>query len=123
MPYNRPIPDQRPSTKPDSNSKSGQGDKNPGLFGGWVQAEKLLQIAFVLPGSAAIGWLLGAWGDRRLHHSWMTIVGILLGSVLGLIYTVQMAVAAERSSAPRSSGRDGAASRSNSGSGTPEDRP
>jgi ATP synthase protein I len=119
MPYNRPISDPRPGSKSDSK----QGGKEPGLFSGWVQAEKLLQIAFVLPGSAAIGWLLGAWGDRRLHQSWMTIVGILLGSVLGLIYTVQMAVAAERSSDSRSSDQGGNVSRSEPGNGTPEDRP
>ena len=115
MPYNRPIPDPKPGSK--------QGGKDPGLFSGWVQAEKLLQIAFVLPGSAAIGWLLGAWADRRLHQSWMTIVGILLGSALGLIYTVQMAVAAERSSDARPSDQGGTVSRSEPGNGTPEDRP
>ncbi len=34
-----------------------------------MQAEKLIQIAMMLPSAAFIGWLIGAWADGRLHQS------------------------------------------------------
>lgn len=84
MPYTRPIPDRTPDGKPS------------GLFGAWVQAEKLMQIALVLPSAAFIGWLAGAWLDSRLHQSWINIAGIVFGSVSGLVYVVRLALAAGR---------------------------
>ena len=69
MPYNRPIPDSKPDPK--------QGGKDAGLFSAWIQAEKLMQIALVLPCAAFIGWLIGAWLDHRLHQSWIAIAGIV----------------------------------------------
>lgn len=63
-----------------------------------VQAEKLLQVALMLPCAVAIGWLLGAWGDSRLHQSWMTITGVILGAVSGLSFVIRMAISAEKAS-------------------------
>jgi ATP synthase protein I len=88
MPYNRPIPDSKPDPK--------QGGKDAGLFSGWVQAEKLFQIAFVLPCAAFIGWLIGAWLDHRLHQSWIAIAGIVFGGVSGLVYSIRVALAANK---------------------------
>lgn len=84
MPYTRPIPDREPGGKPS------------GLFGAYVQAEKLLQIALVLPSAAFIGWLAGAWLDSRFHQSWIGIAGIAFGGISGLIYVVRLALAAGR---------------------------
>ena len=56
MPYNRPIPDPK------------QSGKDPGLFSAWIQAEKLMQIALVLPCAAFIGWLIGAWLDHTFTN-------------------------------------------------------
>ncbi|MGA2808850.1 MAG: AtpZ/AtpI family protein [Terracidiphilus sp.] len=86
MPFNRPIPDAKPR------SKSSTG------LSALVEAEKLMQIALLLPSSAFIGWLIGAWADSRLHTSWIGIAGIVFGGVSGLVYVVRLAVASSRDS-------------------------
>lgn len=85
MPYNNPIPDQK------THSKAAGG------FQSLVQAEKLLQVAFVLPSAMIIGWLAGAWADSKLHQSWMTIVGVIFGCIAGLYYVIRLAMDAEKS--------------------------
>ena len=84
MPYHRPIPDPKRDGKPAS------------LMGAWIQAEKLMQIALILPCSAFIGWLIGAWFDRHFHQSWIAIVGIVFGGISGLVYVVRLALNAEK---------------------------
>lgn len=74
--------------------------KQPSGLSLYVQAEKMLQIAFVLPCALVIGWLLGAWADKALHQSWMTIAGVILGCVSGLVFVIRMAFAAEKDAAP-----------------------
>ena len=63
MPYNSPIPERKTQSKP------GIG------FQSLVQAEKLMQIAFVLPSAMVIGWLPERGPTAKLHQSWLTIVG------------------------------------------------
>src|SRR5579863_7866020 len=92
MPYNRPIPD----AKPDANPNSGQGGKEAGLFSAWIEAEKLMQIALVLPCATFIGWLIGAWLDRHLHQSWIAIAGIVFGGASGIVYSIRVALAANK---------------------------
>ena len=92
MPYNRPIPD----LKPGSNPESKQSGKDAGLFSAWIQAEKLIQIALVLPCAAFIGWLIGAWLDHRLHQSWIAVTGIVFGGASGLVYSIRVALAANK---------------------------
>lgn len=58
----------------------------------WVQAEKYIQIALVLPCGALIGWLLGAWLAHALHQPWMEMAGIVLGIAGGLSGAIRMAV-------------------------------
>jgi ATP synthase protein I len=72
-----------------------------------VHAEKLLQIAFVLPSAMIIGWLAGAWADTKLHQSWLTIVGIILGCISGLVYVVRLAIDAEKGVGPLQSSKKG----------------
>ena len=85
MPFQNPVPE----------------NKTPGRAAGvsqsLVQAEKLLQIAFVLPSAMIIGWLAGAWADAKLHQSWMTIVGVIFGCIAGLYYVIRLAMDAEKS--------------------------
>lgn len=95
MPFNRPIPD-----------RSSRPDRSEGL-GALVEAEKMIQIAILLPSAAFIGWLAGAWLDRRLHQSWIAFVGILFGGISGLIYVVRLALAAERKSPPAETHENG----------------
>lgn len=71
-----PIPD-----RPNSGEK-----KNP-----WVQVGRYSQLAFVLPAATAAGWLIGSGLDRWLHTSWINVVGLLLGTVGGLIDLIHTA--------------------------------
>lgn len=76
------------------------GKKQPGqttsLFGLWAQAEKLMQVALILPCAAFIGWLGGAWLDHVFHQKWISLVGIVFGGVSGLVYVIRLAMEASR---------------------------
>ncbi len=82
MPFNPPIPDPKPPRK------------FSGGLDTLVQAEKLMQIAIMLPSSAFIGWLAGAWLDKHLHQTWIGLAGIVFGGVSGLVYVIRLVVAA-----------------------------
>jgi F0F1-type ATP synthase assembly protein I len=84
MPFQNPAPENKT-----------QG-KTAGGFQSLVQAEKLMQIAFVLPSAMIIGWLVGAWADNKLHQSWITIVGVIFGCISGLYYVIRLAMDAEK---------------------------
>jgi F0F1-type ATP synthase assembly protein I len=94
MPFNRPIPNAKPHAKLSSG------------IGAIAEAEKLMQIALLLPSAAVIGWLAGAFLDHKLHQDWMAIGGIVFGCVSGLVYVIRMAMAAERDSRTGSDGGD-----------------
>jgi F0F1-type ATP synthase assembly protein I len=81
MPYNRPVSD--------SKSRKGSSSGIETL----VQAEKLMQIAIMLPSAAVIGWLMGAWADSKLHTTWLSLVGIAFGGISGLVYVVRLVLA------------------------------
>jgi F0F1-type ATP synthase assembly protein I len=85
MPFHRPIPENK------------QPGKASGGLSAYVEAEKLMQIAFVLPSAVVLGWLGGAWLDSKLHQSWIVLVGIILGSIAGLTSAIRMALAASAS--------------------------
>jgi hypothetical protein len=87
MPFHRPIPEDQPRSKPSAGLE------------GLVQAEKLMQIAILLPSSAFIGWLAGAWADRHLHQSWIGIAGCIFGGISGLVYVVRLALTSAGDSA------------------------
>jgi ATP synthase protein I len=80
MPFNRPIPDSKPPRKSSSGIET------------LVQAEKLMQIAILLPSAAFIGWLLGAWADKAWHQSWLGIAGIVFGGISGLVYVIRLVI-------------------------------
>jgi hypothetical protein len=92
MPFNRPIPDRKP--KPgNSGGVSADGRvKDSGGIQTLVQAEKLFQIAILLPSAAFIGWLGGAWLDSKLHQSWIALAGIVFGGISGLVYVIRLVI-------------------------------
>jgi uncharacterized membrane protein YfcA len=96
MPFNRPIPE----------SKQPRGKPASGLAA-YVEAEKLMQIAFVLPSAVVIGWLAGSWADSLLHQSWIAIFGVVFGCVAGLTFMIRMAMDAEKKSRPGNMARNG----------------
>lgn len=57
-----------------------------------VQAEKMIQIALVLPCAAFIGWLGGAGLDKLLHTHWIATAGVVFGILAGLIGAVRLTI-------------------------------
>jgi F0F1-type ATP synthase assembly protein I len=105
MPYNRPIPESKKRSKVSMGIAS------------WVQAEKLMQIALVLPSAVLIGWAGGAWLDSRFHQKWIAVVGIILGSIAGLTSAIRLAMDVERSASKEDESRE------ESGKGSVEQKP
>ena len=56
----------------------------------WVQFGRYSQLAFMLPAGTVAGYLLGALLDSWLHTSWIAVVGLILGSLGGLIELIRM---------------------------------
>ena len=52
---------------------------------GWVQFGRYSQIAFMLPAGTGAGYLIGALLDRWLHTTWVSVVGLVLGTAGGII--------------------------------------
>jgi F0F1-type ATP synthase assembly protein I len=80
MPFIRPNPNRKPAAKPVN------------ALASLVEAEKMMQIAILLPSAAFVGWLLGLGADHLLHQSWISLVGIIFGGVSGLVYVVRLVV-------------------------------
>ena len=102
MPFNRSIPPNKQRTGLSSG------------IGGLIEAEKLMQIAFVMPASVLIGWAAGWWLSHTLHQKWIEIAGVVFGCVSGLVYVIQMAVMAEKNTSMGDEAHDG------TGKGTPD---
>lgn len=64
--------------------------RSAGALGTLVRAERLMQIAFILPTAVCVGWLLGYLLDRWLHQHWIFLPGILLGCVAGFVEVFQI---------------------------------
>ncbi|MGO9777175.1 MAG: AtpZ/AtpI family protein [Terracidiphilus sp.] len=84
MPFHRDLPESKPPAK------------SSGALRGYIEAEKLMNLAFVLPSAVVIGWGAGWWADNRLHQHWIAIVGTVFGCISGLYYVIQQAIAAEK---------------------------
>jgi ATP synthase protein I len=82
------------NSKTMSDETPGSGDKRSGGLDALVKAEKLSQIAFVLPVSVVVGWGAGVLLDKWLHQHWIYIVGLILGSIAGLVEAVRLALRA-----------------------------
>jgi F0F1-type ATP synthase assembly protein I len=55
-----------------------------------VQAEKLIQLALLIPCATMIGWLGGVGLDRLFHQHWIYIAGLLFGAVAGFVQTFRV---------------------------------
>jgi ATP synthase protein I len=102
MPFNRPIPESK--FDPQKPRKTSSGVET------LVQAEKLMQIAILLPSAACVGWLLGAWADKVFHSSWIGLVGIAFGGISGLVYVVRLVLTTGIDSGSGKSGKGSAGS-------------
>jgi ATP synthase protein I len=84
-----------PMTGDTSNSKPAA-PRRSGAVDGVVKAERFMQIAFILPASVLVGWLLGAGADKWLHQHWIYLLGIVLGCVAGFIQVIRLVLNTEK---------------------------
>lgn len=83
MPSNPPNPDPKPA-------------KRSSVTDGLVHAERLTQIAFILPAAVFVGWIGGAGLDKVLHQHWIYLAGIVLGCVAGFIQIFRLVLGQEK---------------------------
>jgi F0F1-type ATP synthase assembly protein I len=50
-----------------------------------VEAEKMVQVALLIPSGTVVGWLIGVGLDRWLHQHWIYIAGLLFGATAGFV--------------------------------------
>jgi len=109
VPYHNPIPERKQRGKGEGASAS---DKSKdgfagGMMGAWVQAEKMIQIAMMLPCAGFIGWLAGYGLDRWLHQTWIGMAGGVFGVIAGLVGAIRMAIAYSAGPASEKSDENG----------------
>ena len=75
---------------PPSPGTPGTRKQGSGSMEAVVKAEKLTQIAFILPVSVLVGWLMGAGLDKLLHQHWIYIAGLVLGVAAGFVQLFRM---------------------------------
>ncbi len=92
-------------------------------IGGLIEAEKLLQVAIVLPAAVLVGWGAGWWLGHALHQKWIETAGIVFGCVSGLFYVIQMAVQAEKNTRMGDESGMGNEPGDKTGKGTPDSQP
>lgn len=62
----------------------------------WLGLEKYIQLGLTIPAATVVGWLLGGFLQRWLHHDWLPTAGMIFGTVAGLVYFIQVAWSAEK---------------------------
>jgi ATP synthase protein I len=62
------------------------------LTSGVAGAERLIEIAFIMPAALAVGWLGGIGLDKLFHQHWIYIAGIALGFVAGFVEVLRSAL-------------------------------
>ncbi len=97
MPFHNPI------SNKDSDSRGSRGQG--GGLASLVQAEKLVQIAFVLPCAMLICWGAGWWIEHHLGLHGAAIGGLIFGLIAGMVSVIRMALGA--GNAPARSNRPG----------------
>lgn len=78
--------------KQDEDSDSRRGGAR-GILKSVVEAERLIQLALVLPASTLIGWAIGMGLDRWLGHRWISIAGLIVGAVAGFVEVFRVVAA------------------------------
>jgi ATP synthase protein I len=81
MPFNTPLPEEK---KP--------APRGSGAVRSLAQAERLLQIAFVMPCAMLLCWGAGWWLDQHFHTKWMAITGLVFGIIAGMVSAIRLAL-------------------------------
>jgi F0F1-type ATP synthase assembly protein I len=88
----RPI-HRRIAKFPQERHNGAMADGQRGWKKSWVQAEKMIELGLTLPIATVLGWLIGNALDKKLHTTWIGIVGLLFGAAAGLTRFIRGAMA------------------------------
>jgi ATP synthase protein I len=66
--------------------------KRSPLASGVAGAEKIMEIAFIMPAAVAVGWLGGAGLDKLFHQHWIYIAGLAFGFIAGFVEVLRSAM-------------------------------
>ena len=80
------------STQPDDRKDQSDEQNSSQKRNFWLQYARYGQLAFVLPASLVVGWLIGAALDHWLHTTWLYLAGILLGIAAGFVELIRTAL-------------------------------
>jgi len=83
------------------NNSTPPGKDGPPRQNPLVQAEKLMQIAFVLPCAMLIGWGVGWFIDHHFGTHWATVAGLIFGIVAGMVSVIRTAISTMNSISTR----------------------
>lgn len=67
-----------------------------------IRAERMMQIAFILPAAVFVGWIAGVGLDKWLHQDWIYLAGIILGCIAGFIQIFRLVLGPEKAEKNRS---------------------
>jgi F0F1-type ATP synthase assembly protein I len=60
-----------------------------------VLAARYSSLALALPASTLVGWIIGALLDKWLHTTWLYLVGLIVGSIAGLVELIRAVTSSE----------------------------
>lgn len=86
-----------------SRNGSGAGRREPKLPRSGTGKQNLLvtlarysEIAFLIPMSVVLGYVLGLLADHLLHTHWLYLAGIIFGAVAGFVSMIRQALGSEK---------------------------
>ena len=62
----------------------------------WVMVARYSEIGFIIPAAVFLGYVLGRLVDHFAHTTWVYIVGLIFGAVVGFVQMIRMATSATR---------------------------
>jgi len=69
-------------------------DQKPKPSNSMVNVARYTEIGFVIPACVIVGYFLGKIGDEYLHKTWLYLVGLIFGAVVGFVQMIRMASSA-----------------------------
>jgi F0F1-type ATP synthase assembly protein I len=69
-------------------------DEKPKSPNPMVNVARYSEIAFIIPACVIVGYFFGKVGDEYLHTTWLYLVGLVFGAVVGFVQMIRMASSA-----------------------------
>jgi F0F1-type ATP synthase assembly protein I len=77
---------------PDEQKPQEEREPSPPSKSGLDQIAKYSELAMLMPGGCAGGWILGSYLDSKFNTHWMFLAGLALGFVGGFAQVIRIAL-------------------------------